>query len=65
MSKVKRDKENIYRMGMADPRTGPERLAGVVNRVVQGYRNAPIRSYDDSPTQMAITRKAGKGKGKK
>jgi hypothetical protein len=46
-------KERIYRMGLADPRSGSERVVGLINRVVTGQGKAPVRQYDDSPTQMA------------
>lgn len=58
-------KEKIYKVGLADPRSGPERAIALVNRVVQGFSQAPVRKYDDSPTKMAQNRKAGKGKAKK
>lgn len=46
-------KERIYKAGGSDPRTGSERVAGLVNRALTGQRKAPGRSYDDSPSQMA------------
>lgn len=52
-------KERVYRAGLADPRSGAERVAGLVNRVASGNKAATVRRYDDSPTQMA------KAKGKK
>ena len=54
------DKERVYRSGMADPRSGAERIAGMINRVASGNRKAPVRQYDDSPTTMAKNRRASK-----
>lgn len=51
-------KEKIYKLGGSDPRSGMERLAGLVNRVASGNRKSPVRKWDDSPTQMAQKRKA-------
>lgn len=47
-------RERIHRVGLGDPRTGRERIAGVINRAVQpkGIRDQN-RRYDDSPTKMA------------
>lgn len=53
-------KERVYRAGMADPRSGPERIAGMINRVASGNRKAPVRQYDDSPSKMAKNRKASR-----
>lgn len=55
-------KETIKRLGLADPRTGPERVTGLVNRVLSGNKNAPVRRYDDTPAQMAAKRGASKKK---
>lgn len=55
-------KEKIYKVGLADPRSGKERALGLVNRVVQGFAQAPVRKYDDSPSVMAKKKAAGKGK---
>jgi len=52
--------ERVYRQGIADPRQGAERVAGLVNRVVSGNRKAPVRQYDDTLMQMARNRKAPK-----
>lgn len=52
--------ERIYRQGLADPRSGSERLAGTVNRAVQVDRKSPVRRYDDSPAVMAKNRAAVK-----
>lgn len=60
MAKKRAPKEQIYRQGMADPRTGPERIAGLVNRAAQVDRKAPVRRYDDSPATMAKNRKKKK-----
>ncbi len=57
-------KEKIYKLGMADPRSGAERIAGMVNRVASGNRKSPVRNYDDSPAQMAAKRKASAPTGK-
>lgn len=57
-------KERVYKAGLADPRSGSERIAGLVNRVASGNRKSPVRQYDDSPTQMAKNRTASKGTGK-
>lgn len=51
-------KEKMSRLGLADPRSGGERLAGLINRVASGNRKSPVRKYDDSPTVMAQKRKA-------
>lgn len=59
MAKGNGSKERIYRAGLADPRGGAERIAGLVNRVASGNKNAPVRRYDDSPSQVA------KSKGKR
>lgn len=44
-------KERVYKSGLADPRSGAERVAGLINRAATG--NKAVRRYDDSPTQMA------------
>jgi len=54
------DKERIYRLGLADPRTGAERIAATINRVASGNRKAPVRQYDDTLMQMARNRGARK-----
>lgn len=41
----------LYKAGLADPRTGPERIMGLLNRVASGNRNAPVRSWDDTPEE--------------
>lgn len=56
-----KDKERVYKVGLADPRSGKERLAGLVNRALSGNRKSPGRAYDDSPSQMAKKRSASKG----
>lgn len=56
----KQPKERISRLGLADPRTGSERIAGMVNRVFQGAHAG--RKYDDSPSEMARRRKLDKKK---
>lgn len=53
-------KEKIYKAGLGDPRSGPERLVGLFNRVASGNKNSPARYYDDTPEQMAAKRKASK-----
>lgn len=57
-------KEKIYKAGLADPRSGGERLAGLINRVASGNRKSPVRLWDDTPTQMAQKRKASAPTGK-
>lgn len=57
--------EKIKRVKLADPRSGGATAFDMVNRVVQGFANAPVRRWDDSPTEMAKKRSAGKGKKKK
>lgn len=59
---AKTPKERIYKAGLGDPRTGPERIAGVVNRALSGNRKAPGRAYDDSPTVMARNKAASRKK---
>ena len=54
--KKKAPAEKIYRAGLADPRSGVERAAGLVNRALSGNRKSPGRAYDDSPSQMAKAR---------
>lgn len=41
----------LYKAGLADPRTGAERFAGLIHRVVSGNKTAPVRWYDDTPEQ--------------
>lgn len=41
--------ETIKRIGLADPRSGGERIAAMINRVASGNRNAPVRKWDDTP----------------
>jgi hypothetical protein len=48
--------EYIYRVGLGDPRTGPERITAVVNKVLSGNSAAPVRKWDDSPEEMAAKR---------
>lgn len=55
-----KDKEKVYRQGLADPRSGGERIAAALNRVASGNRKAPVRQYDDSPSQMAKNKGARK-----
>jgi len=57
-------KEKMSRLGLADPRSGAERVAGLVNRVASGNRKSPVRKYDDTPAQMAAKRKASAPTGK-
>ena len=46
--------EKLYRMGGSDPRSGTERLAGVVNRSVASKAvKKQDRRWDDSPSKMA------------
>lgn len=61
---AKKSKERIHRVGLGDPRSGMERLAGVINRGVQPKSlKKQDRRYDDSPSKMARNRAAAK-KGK-
>lgn len=39
--------ERINRVGLADPRTGGERVAAMINRVASGNMNSPVRKWDD------------------
>lgn len=50
----------VWKQGLADPRTGEERIAGLVNRVLSGNANAPVRKWDDSPAKMAENRAKSK-----
>lgn len=59
---IKNGKERIYKQGLADPRSGAERAAGLVNRALSGNRKAPGRAYDDSPAQMARNKAASRRK---
>lgn len=51
-------KEKIYKVGLADPRSGASRVAGLINRVASGNAKSPVRRWDDTPSQMAAKRKA-------
>lgn len=53
-------KERIYKAGLADPRGGAERVAGLVNRALSGKNKAPGRAYDDSAAQMAKAKQGRK-----
>lgn len=57
---AKGTKERVYRQGLADPRQGAERIAGLINRAASGNRKAPVRQYDDSPSVMAKNRGSSK-----
>lgn len=46
-------KETVKRVGLADPRTGPEKLLAMANKVASGNRRQKTRTYDDSPTELA------------
>lgn len=59
---MKNGKEKVYKAGLADPRTGGERIAGLVNRALSGNRKSPGRSYDDSPAQVARNKAASRKK---
>lgn len=52
--------EYVYKQGLGDPRSGEERLTGLVNRTLSGNRSAPLRQYDDSPQKMAENRAKSK-----
>ena len=56
----KADREKVYKQGLGDPRTGPERVAGLINRAATQGRKAPVRQYDDSPATMRKNRAASK-----
>jgi hypothetical protein len=56
---AKKDDDRVYRLGMADPRTAPERVAALVNRAFSSKKKQ-TRKYDDDPTTMAINRRAKK-----
>lgn len=49
---TKKSGEKIHRLGLADPRSGKERLAAAVNRVTSGNRKSPVRKFDDSPEEL-------------
>lgn len=64
--KPSRDVERLHRIGLADPRTGRERLAGVINRAVQPASvRRQDRRYDDSPSKMARNVRAAEEAAKK
>jgi hypothetical protein len=47
-------KERTYKAGGSDPRTGPERLAGVINKgLARSALKKQDRNYDDTPAKMA------------
>jgi hypothetical protein len=50
-------REKVHRLGLTDPRSGPERVAAVVNRIASGNRKEAVRFWEDSPTDMAKKRK--------
>lgn len=52
--------EYIYRVGLGDPRSGPERVTAVVNKVLSGNSSAPVRKMDDTPAKMAENRSKSK-----
>lgn len=49
-------REKIYKVGGADPRSGAERLYGLVNKGLSGIKGQN-RQYDDDPTTMAKNKK--------
>lgn len=53
-------RERVHKAGLADPRTGGERVAGMINRVASGNRKAPVRRYDDDPATMRRNRAASR-----
>lgn len=54
MAKRKSDDERIYRLGGSDPRTGAERLAGMINRAAQPRETrSQRRRYDDDEATRA------------
>lgn len=54
---TKKTGERIYRLGGSDPRTGMERLAGLVGRAVSPDKKQN-RRYDDSPERRASNLRA-------
>ena len=49
-----KDSEKLYRMGLGDPRSGPERFAGALTRATRSRAiRAQDRRYDDSAEKMA------------
>ena len=65
-TKTSKPKERINRVGLADPRTGGERAAALINRVASGNRKAPVRKWDDTPAERAAKKRASaKPKGSK
>lgn len=53
-------REKVYRLGLTDPRSGPERVAAIVNRVASGNRKSPVRFWEDNENTMAKKRKSSK-----
>lgn len=45
-------RERVHRLGLTDPRSGPERVAAQINRVASGNRTGPVRSWDDGPDKV-------------
>lgn len=65
-------KEKIYRQGLADPRSGPDRVMDLANRALTGNFRSPARAWDDNPKQQrkavaasAAARGKAKAKAKK
>lgn len=60
--------KRIFKQGLADPRTGPERIIGLVNKALASPTTKKQgRRYDDSPSKRARnvqeTQKAQKARG--
>jgi hypothetical protein len=69
VAKKKEQPERVKRLTLADPRTGTERLMGLVSRAASPDKKQN-RRYHDSPTTMAANRRksaerAAKGRKKK
>lgn len=69
MAKRKRtagDPDTIYRMGGSDPRTGAERLAGMINRAAQPRETrTQHRRYDDDEATRARHKAASASENKR
>lgn len=49
--------DRVHRLTGADPRTGEERIAAVINKVMSGNKDEPARHWDDSPTTAAVKKR--------
>ena len=52
-----KQKERIKRLTLADPRSGTERLMGLVSRAISPDKGQ-ARKYDDTPERMATNKRA-------